>query len=95
MNYEVSEYWILARVLASWWKSILTKLSADVRQQKRLPKVPVLNYPYTRFLPVSQILSESFTRPLRPERGSSEQRAGSHREPGQSEDWQATLGPDD
>lgn len=35
MNYEVSEYWILDRVLASWWKSILTKLSptsADVQQ---------------------------------------------------------------
>lgn len=62
MNYEVSEYWVLARVLASWWKSILMKLSAtsaDVQQQKRLLKVPVLNYLYTGFLPVSQILSES------------------------------------
>lgn len=99
MKCEVSEHWILARILASWWKSILTELSAtsaDVPQQKRLPKVPVLYYPYTRFLPVSQILSESFTHPLwQEERGSSEQRAGIHRECSQSEDWQATLGPDD
>lgn len=95
---EVSEHWILARVLASWWKSILTELSAtsaDVPQQKRLPKVPVLNYPYTRFLPVCQIVSESFSRPLWQGRGSSEQRAGIHRECSQSADWQATLGPDD
>lgn len=41
------------------------------------------------------ILSESFARPPRQERGSRERRAGIHREPGQSEDWQATVGPDD
>lgn len=33
--------------------------------------------------------------PTQQERGSGKQRAGIHREPGQSEDWQTTLGPDD
>jgi len=31
-NYEISEYWILARLLASWWKSTLTKLFATSAQ---------------------------------------------------------------